>query len=53
MVHHLKNFGRPGFTKLFQHVRDQIDDGTYLPEIERRMQTTDGVYFCGPAVVGK
>ncbi|KIL88244.1 nadph oxidase [Fusarium avenaceum] len=47
------NFGRPDFPKLFQHVRDQIDDGTYLPGLERIMQTTVGVYFCGPSVAAR
>jgi NADPH oxidase len=34
------NFGRPDFPNLFQHVRHQIDDGTYLPGLERSFQTT-------------
>ncbi|EGU73887.1 hypothetical protein FOXB_15603 [Fusarium oxysporum f. sp. conglutinans Fo5176] len=47
------NFGRPDFPKLFQHVRDQIDDGTYLPGLERSIQATVGVYFCGPAAAAR
>jgi len=41
------NFGRPDFTRLFQGMRDGINDCTYLSGLEGEMRTNVGVYFCG------
>jgi len=46
------NFGRPNFKKLFAIMRDGILDRTYLNGLEGSMQTTVGVYFCGPSSAG-
>lgn len=41
------NFGRPDFTRLFEGMRDGIQDRTYLSGLEGEMKTNVGVYFCG------
>jgi NADPH oxidase 1 len=47
------NFGRPNFPHLFEGIRDGILDRTYMGGLDSSMQTTVGVYFCGPSVAGK
>lgn len=47
------NFGRPNFQRLFNTMRDGIIDRTYIGGLESSMQTTVGVYFCGPSAAGK
>ncbi|KAI8955576.1 cytochrome b-245 heavy chain subunit beta [Xylaria longipes] len=47
------NFGRPNFLSIFEAMRNGILDRTYMNGLEGSMQTTVGVYFCGPAVAGK
>ncbi|RDW87670.1 NADPH oxidase [Coleophoma crateriformis] len=42
------NFGRPDFTRLFETMRNGIQDRTYLTGLEGAMKTKVGVYFCGP-----
>jgi NADPH oxidase len=57
------NFGRPNFKRLFGGLREGIEDGTYMPNLDRYYPTTSengekkskkgsstnvGVYFCGP-----
>jgi NADPH oxidase 1 len=46
------NFGRPNFVRIFKAMRDGIIDRTYLNGLESSMQTTVGVYFCGPSAAG-
>lgn len=47
------NFGRPDFRRMFETMRDGIMDRTYINGLESSMQTTVGVYFCGPSAAGK
>lgn len=47
------NFGRPDFRRMFETMRDGILDRTYINGLESSMQTTVGVYFCGPSAAGK
>ncbi|KAI1815548.1 cytochrome b-245 heavy chain subunit beta [Poronia punctata] len=47
------NFGRPNFTGMFEAMRNGILDTTYINGLEGSMQTTVGVYFCGPSAAGK
>ncbi|KAI5918230.1 FAD-binding domain-containing protein [Camillea tinctor] len=47
------NFGRPNFTKIFAAMRDGIMDRTYISGLEGSMQTTVGVYFCGPSAAAR
>ncbi|KAI1264968.1 putative FAD binding protein [Xylariaceae sp. FL1019] len=43
------NFGRPNFQRMFEAMRNGILDRTYINGLEGSMQTTVGVYFCGPS----
>ncbi|KAI0160480.1 cytochrome b-245 heavy chain subunit beta [Xylariaceae sp. FL1272] len=43
------NFGRPNFHRIFEAMRNGILDRTYINGLEGSMQTTVGVYFCGPS----
>ncbi|OTB03007.1 hypothetical protein M426DRAFT_61207 [Hypoxylon sp. CI-4A] len=47
------NFGRPNFQRMFEAMRDGIMDRTYINGLEGSMQTTVGVYFCGPSVAAR
>ncbi|OTA68778.1 putative FAD binding protein [Hypoxylon sp. EC38] len=47
------NFGRPNFQRMFEAMRDGILDRTYINGLEGSMQTTVGVYFCGPSVAAR
>lgn len=47
------NFGRPDFPRMFEAMRDGILDRTYMNGLEGSMQTTVGVYFCGPSAAGE
>ncbi|KAI8961926.1 putative FAD binding protein [Daldinia sp. FL1419] len=47
------NFGRPNFLRMFEAMRDGIMDRTYMTGLEGSMQTTVGVYFCGPSVAAR
>lgn len=47
------NFGRPNFSSIFEAMRNGILDRTYINGLEGSMQTTVGVYFCGPSAAGK
>ncbi|KAF7561822.1 hypothetical protein G7046_g2306 [Stylonectria norvegica] len=47
------NFGRPDFRRLFNTMADGITNRTYLNGLEGSMQTTVGVYFCGPSVAAR
>ncbi|KAI1771165.1 putative FAD binding protein [Hypoxylon cercidicola] len=47
------NFGRPNFQRMFEGMRDGIMDRTYISGLEGSMQTTVGVYFCGPSAAAR
>ncbi|KAI0467176.1 cytochrome b-245 heavy chain subunit beta [Xylaria cf. heliscus] len=47
------NFGRPNFLNIFEAMRNGILDRTYINGLEGSMQTTVGVYFCGPTVAAR
>ncbi|KAI0474078.1 putative FAD binding protein [Xylariaceae sp. FL0804] len=47
------NFGRPDFQRMFEALRNGILDRTYLNGLEGSMQTTVGVYFCGPSAAAR
>ncbi|KAI0809830.1 cytochrome b-245 heavy chain subunit beta [Xylaria sp. FL0064] len=47
------NFGRPNFASIFEAMRNGILDRTYINGLEGSMQTTVGVYFCGPSVAAR
>ncbi|KAK6820884.1 NADPH oxidase 1 [Apiospora arundinis] len=47
------NFGRPDFRRMFETMRDGIMDRTYINGLESSMQTTVGVYFCGPSAAAR
>ncbi|XXH02434.1 hypothetical protein Hte_008809 [Hypoxylon texense] len=47
------NFGRPNFQRMFEGMRDGIMDRTYMNGLEGSMQTTVGVYFCGPSAAAR
>ncbi|KAJ3575292.1 hypothetical protein NPX13_g4081 [Xylaria arbuscula] len=47
------NFGRPNFSGIFENMRNGILDRTYINGLEGSMQTTVGVYFCGPSVAAR
>ncbi|KAH9906219.1 putative FAD binding protein [Xylariomycetidae sp. FL2044] len=47
------NFGRPNFERMFTAMRDGILDRSYLNGLEGSMQTTVGVYFCGPSAAAR
>ncbi|KAI2469793.1 putative FAD binding protein [Annulohypoxylon bovei var. microspora] len=47
------NFGRPNFQRMFEAMRDGILDRTYINGLEGSMQTTVGVYFCGPSAAAR
>ncbi|KAI1101047.1 putative FAD binding protein [Jackrogersella minutella] len=47
------NFGRPNFQRIFEAMRDGIIDRTYINGLEGSMQTTVGVYFCGPSAAAR
>ncbi|CAJ2499803.1 Uu.00g026560.m01.CDS01 [Anthostomella pinea] len=47
------NFGRPNFYRMFEAMRDGIMDRTYINGLEGSMQTTVGVYFCGPSAAAR
>ncbi|KAI1440782.1 putative FAD binding protein [Annulohypoxylon stygium] len=47
------NFGRPNFQRMFEAMRDGIMDRTYINGLEGSMQTTVGVYFCGPSAAAR
>ncbi|KAK8072106.1 Cytochrome b-245 heavy chain subunit beta [Apiospora saccharicola] len=47
------NFGRPDFQRMFETMRDGIMDRTYINGLESSMQTTVGVYFCGPTAAAR
>ncbi|KAI0001245.1 putative FAD binding protein [Xylariaceae sp. FL0662B] len=47
------NFGRPDFKRIFEAMRDGILDRSYISGLEGSMQTTVGVYFCGPSVAAR
>ncbi|KAI0446480.1 cytochrome b-245 heavy chain subunit beta [Xylaria telfairii] len=47
------NFGRPNFLSIFEAMRNGILDRTYISGLEGSMQTTVGVYFCGPSVAAR
>ncbi|KAI1464234.1 putative FAD binding protein [Daldinia caldariorum] len=47
------NFGRPNFFRMFEAMRDGIMDRTYITGLEGSMQTTVGVYFCGPTAAAR
>ncbi|KAI2605533.1 putative FAD binding protein [Hypoxylon sp. NC1633] len=47
------NFGRPNFTRMFEAMRDGILDRSYINGLEGSMQTTVGVYFCGPSAAAR
>jgi NADPH oxidase len=47
------NFGRPNFPRLFAGIRDGILNRTYMGGLDASMQTTVGVYFCGPSMAGE
>lgn len=46
------NFGRPNFHRMFETMHNGILDRTYINGLEGSMQTTVGVYFCGPSAAG-
>ncbi|KAI0023833.1 ferric reductase like transmembrane component [Xylariomycetidae sp. FL0641] len=47
------NFGRPDFYRMFDTMRNGILDRTYINGLEGSMQTTVGVYFCGPSAAAR
>ncbi|KAI1751827.1 cytochrome b-245 heavy chain subunit beta [Xylaria castorea] len=47
------NFGRPNFLSIFEAMRNGILDRTYISGLEGSMQTTVGVYFCGPSAAAR
>ncbi|KAI3324810.1 cytochrome b-245 heavy chain subunit beta [Xylariaceae sp. AK1471] len=47
------NFGRPNFANIFEAMRNGILDRTYINGLEGSMQTTVGVYFCGPSAAAR
>ncbi|KAI1348449.1 cytochrome b-245 heavy chain subunit beta [Xylaria sp. FL0043] len=47
------NFGRPNFASIFEAMRNGILDRTYINGLEGSMQTTVGVYFCGPSAAAR
>lgn len=47
------HYGRPNFHKLFQDLRDSIENHTYLDGLEASLRMKVGVYFCGPSVVAR
>ncbi|KAI1405387.1 putative FAD binding protein [Hypoxylon fuscum] len=47
------NFGRPNFQRMFEAMRDGIMDRSYINGLEGSMQTTVGVYFCGPSAAAR
>ncbi|KAI1799742.1 putative FAD binding protein [Daldinia bambusicola] len=47
------NFGRPNFLRMFEAMRDGILDRSYITGLEGSMQTTVGVYFCGPTAAAR
>ncbi|KAI1421827.1 cytochrome b-245 heavy chain subunit beta [Xylaria sp. FL1777] len=47
------NFGRPNFASIFEAMRNGILDRSYINGLEGSMQTTVGVYFCGPSVAAR
>ncbi|KAI1145203.1 cytochrome b-245 heavy chain subunit beta [Nemania diffusa] len=47
------NFGRPNFGSIFEAMRNGILDRTYINGLEGSMQTTVGVYFCGPSAAAR
>ncbi|KAK5630506.1 hypothetical protein RRF57_006221 [Xylaria bambusicola] len=47
------NFGRPNFSSIFEAMRNGILDRSYINGLEGSMQTTVGVYFCGPSVAAR
>lgn len=46
-------YGRPNFKQIFTTLREGIRNKTYMPELESRLKTEVGVYFCGPSVAAR
>ncbi|KAM0789559.1 hypothetical protein ACM66B_000370 [Microbotryomycetes sp. NB124-2] len=53
---HLKSrthYGRPSFQVIMSTLARQIEAGTYLPGREASLQTSVGVFYCGPNALAK
>lgn len=46
-------FGRPNFDALLGDVKDRLEAGTYVRDMQYQAKTTVGFYFCGPSGLGK
>ncbi|GAA5988272.1 hypothetical protein JCM5350_002838 [Sporobolomyces pararoseus] len=46
-------YGRPKLDLLFNSMRQQIEQGFYLPGMESSLKNTVGVYYCGPSPLAK
>ncbi|KKA30710.1 hypothetical protein TD95_004195 [Thielaviopsis punctulata] len=47
------NFGRPNFERMFCSIRDSIMTRSYMTGFDGSMNTTIGVYFCGPSAAAR
>lgn len=47
------NFGRPNFKRIFNAMANGIMNKSYLGGLDGDLQTTVGVYFCGPSAAGE
>ncbi|MCJ1476352.1 NADPH oxidase 4 [Lambiella insularis] len=47
------NFGRPDFKKLFEGLKEGLEDGNYISGLDAKKGVDVGVYYCGPNVAAR